>query len=266
MTWARIVVIDDASPDETGAAVEKHFPDVKVLNGDGDLWWAGGINKGIEYALKQGADLLFWLNDDCRPRDENSIRRLLEFSTEHQCIAVGQAVCPSGYFYGGSFKKVFGRSRHIFCPPRETMPCDIFSGNAVCVPRAVIEEIGLLDAEHFPMMADADYGLRALMAGRKAVVVGDALFDSDENTSLEDQSLLLSAEPWRKVWNAKFYSVKSSMYLPAYTRLSLKHWGGVGWLIVGGMLLKHVIYLFLRLLLPRKLLIRLFGSVMRTWR
>ncbi len=115
-------------------------------------------------------------------------------------------------------------------------------------------------------LTDTDYSLRAKKAGFENVVVGDALFDSNENESLEDQSLLLSSEPWKKIWLAKFHSMKSSMYFPSYTRLSFRHWGVVGLLMVVGMLLKHVVYLLLQLFVLRKYLLYWFGSRLRTWR
>ena len=42
------------------------FPDTVLLQGDGNLWWVGSINKGIRYALSQckSEDLVLSLNDD----------------------------------------------------------------------------------------------------------------------------------------------------------------------------------------------------------
>lgn len=266
MSWARVVVIDDASPDGTGKEVENQFSNVDVLYGDGDLWWAGGVNKGMTYALEHGAEYLVWLNDDCRPLDESSMKLLVEYAVEHLCISVGQAICPSGYFYGGAFKKLAGRGRHVYCDAGTTMPCDIFSGNAVCVPSVVVRKVGMLDSSHYPMMADADYGLRVMNTAFRAVVIGSARFSSEENISLEDQSLLLGEAPACQIWRAKFLSPKSSMYLPHYFRLSLQHWGLWGGGMVGGMLMKHLVYWLVRVIIPRKWLICWFGKRVRNWR
>ncbi len=46
--------------------IEEEFPDVILLKGDGNLWWTGATNLGVEYALTQAGqdDYILTLNDD----------------------------------------------------------------------------------------------------------------------------------------------------------------------------------------------------------
>src|SRR5262245_11719890 len=60
------VLIEDGCVDGTAEHCKKEFPDVHILHGDGNLWWSGAINLGVEYALEHGADAIVWLNDDNR--------------------------------------------------------------------------------------------------------------------------------------------------------------------------------------------------------
>src|SRR5687767_767033 len=60
----RAVVVDDGSTDGTAREVARHHPDVVVLHGHGDLWWAGAVNRGVEHALAGGADYVLTLNND----------------------------------------------------------------------------------------------------------------------------------------------------------------------------------------------------------
>ncbi|MFN2126890.1 MAG: glycosyltransferase family 2 protein, partial [Anaerolineales bacterium] len=46
-----LIVVDDNSPDGTGEMIRREFPDTILLEGNGDLWWVGSINKGIQHAL-----------------------------------------------------------------------------------------------------------------------------------------------------------------------------------------------------------------------
>ena len=42
-TALQVCLVDDGSTDGTGAAVAEQFPEVKLLQGDGQLFWAGGM-------------------------------------------------------------------------------------------------------------------------------------------------------------------------------------------------------------------------------
>ena len=47
-----LIVVDDGSTDGTSEYLKKNFPEVKILNGDGSLYWGGAINCGIKYVIK----------------------------------------------------------------------------------------------------------------------------------------------------------------------------------------------------------------------
>src|SRR5713226_839332 len=72
-----IVLIEDGCTDETADHCRIEFPDVHLLHGDGNLWWSGAINKGVEYALERGADAIVWLNDDNRV-EPDTLSRMVE--------------------------------------------------------------------------------------------------------------------------------------------------------------------------------------------
>ena len=53
-----IVVCDDGSTDGTREGLSERFPAVKVVRGDGSLWWTGGTNRAVELCLlERGAQL-----------------------------------------------------------------------------------------------------------------------------------------------------------------------------------------------------------------
>ena len=65
--WARPVVVDDGSTDGTSSAVRELFPEAEVLSGGGDLYWTGATALGMQKAMANSADFVFWLNDDTKP-------------------------------------------------------------------------------------------------------------------------------------------------------------------------------------------------------
>jgi GT2 family glycosyltransferase len=62
-----LVMIDDGSSDGTEEMVLQRMPDAVVLKGGGRLWWAGSLQKGIDWLGENGiADsaIILFINDD----------------------------------------------------------------------------------------------------------------------------------------------------------------------------------------------------------
>lgn len=62
-----LILIDDGSNDGTSEAVQKSLDNVTIIKGDGDLWWAGSLQKGYELLKKRSiplSDIILIINDD----------------------------------------------------------------------------------------------------------------------------------------------------------------------------------------------------------
>ena len=59
-----VYLTDDGSTDGTYDAVKQKFPEVKLLKGNGSLYWAGGMRNSWNEAIKKDYDAFLLLNDD----------------------------------------------------------------------------------------------------------------------------------------------------------------------------------------------------------
>ncbi|PSB26047.1 glycosyltransferase family 2 protein [Stenomitos frigidus] len=168
----QVVVIDDGSTDGTGQAIQTAYPDVTVLEGDGNLWWTGAIVQGMVYASQQGAALIIWLNDDCTP-SPGALSQLVTFWQTHPQSIVG-AACYNLEDNTLHATGAQGRKR-MAAKPGEMIAVDEMSGHCVGIPIAVVQQIGLPDVYRFPHYhGDSMYILKATRASFPAYILGDA--------------------------------------------------------------------------------------------
>lgn len=59
-----VIVVDNASDDGTANIVEKEFPAAHLIRSKQNIGFGRGNNLGISYAIKNGADFVFLLNQD----------------------------------------------------------------------------------------------------------------------------------------------------------------------------------------------------------
>jgi GT2 family glycosyltransferase len=59
-----IVVVDNGSQDGSVNFVQENYPKVQIIALPENLGYAGAVNYGIEWALKQSANFVFILNND----------------------------------------------------------------------------------------------------------------------------------------------------------------------------------------------------------
>jgi glycosyltransferase involved in cell wall biosynthesis len=220
----QIVIIDDASIDGTASAIQTMYRSITLLTGDGNLWWTGAISLGMEYAYTQGAQYIIWLNDDCELLP-NTLSALVQFCQEHPSAIAGAqgfvANQPNLLAFGGK-RKTWQGYRYIQAEPNQISPCDLLSGNIVCLPRAVIEKIGYPDIKRTPHYGgDSLYILRAQKAGFEIFVDGryPALSLPGESRLYPSHWLACDGEPNRLL----------KLVFNPYSGLSWRVWLHLNW-------------------------------------
>jgi len=169
-----VFLVDDGSADGTDNAVRNHYPQVKIIMGDGSLYWNGGMRVAFSAAMKNGFDYYLWLNDDTLLYP-TSIRSLLETSVglkkqkRKSVIVVGatQDEKDGHLTYGGVFRASrWKRTAFTLIKPRDVpLECETMNGNCVLIPDEVALTVGGMEPRFAHAMGDLDYGLRARHAG-----------------------------------------------------------------------------------------------------
>jgi GT2 family glycosyltransferase len=172
-----IVVVDDGSTDGTAQAITHQYPTVKLIEGNGNLWWTGAIRVGMEYAFSQGANYCIWLNDDTFPK-AGAIQALIDYCDRHpKTIAAANILDPCTHepSYGGVIHQKL-KILPIFSKKKEPILCDGLSGNLVCIHSGIVHTIGYPDDTLYPhYYGDVIYTHRAQLAGYQLVLLHNAV-------------------------------------------------------------------------------------------
>ena len=180
---AEIIVVDNASCDET-VAIVRRFPDVTLLVNEDNEGFAAGIHRGAQLA---SGEWLLVLNPDCM-LDENAPVALHEFLSRPNTQDIGVIgfqlrhldgrLQPSGRRFpmvwefalaALGFQRLMEarwfRGRNFFIPQE----VDEVSGAAFAVRRAAFEQVGGMDDGFFLFFEELDLCRRLKAAGWRIV-------------------------------------------------------------------------------------------------
>ncbi len=192
----QIIVVDNASADDSIAALRSAFPAVRIICNERNLGFAAACNLGAQVA--DGNHVLF-LNPDCilAPDALPILVQAANIAPDVSMVgglltdldgteqAGGRRAVPTPW---RSFVRAFGISKlgdryprlfvdfalHKQPLPDRPVEVEAISGACMLVRRDALEEIGLLDEGYFMHCEDLDWCMRFRQKGRKILFVPDA--------------------------------------------------------------------------------------------
>ena len=197
-----VILVDNASRDNSTADIERDFPAVRVVRNTSNLGYAGGCNSGITVA--RGEYLLF-LNNDTK-MEPGWLAPLVDACEKDSQTAACQPKIlslsdPDKFDYAGAagglldiFGYPFALGRLFQTVESDTGQYDntreIFwaSGTALLVRKSVLEEIGAFDEDFFAHMEEIDLCWRMHLAGYRVISVPDSVVYHESGSTLRPDS------------------------------------------------------------------------------
>lgn len=180
-----IYLVDDGSNDGTYKAIQENFPKIKLIKGNGNLFWGGGMNKAWKEAARSvnKYDGYVWFNDDsilCKDALLNLFSVVGEM--ELPVIVSGAFISSDNKFvtYGGRLRN----STSFVEPNGDIQTIELINGNLTYIPSIIFNKIGYIDTCFRHGLGDYDYGLRAIKHGFQCVLTPKYVGISDRHDEL----------------------------------------------------------------------------------
>ncbi len=181
-----VIVVDNASSDDSVSVVEREFPQVKLIKNESNRGFAAANNQGMKAA--RGRYVLL-LNSDTIVLDEALDATVRFADSEPQAAVVGcRVVNPdrtlqaTGFMYPSLLNMVlsctylyklfprsrfFGRERMTWWDRDDVREVDVVTGCFMLVRREAIEQVGGMDEAFFMYGEETDWCYRFKQAGWK---------------------------------------------------------------------------------------------------
>lgn len=175
----RVLVIDNASTDNTVSLIKSRYPWVEIIQNGSNLGFGEGHNIGIRHALSQGTKYVWLLNQDAWVAPD-SLSRLVGYAVSEPRFGAASPIIlnPNGsvWFAGGSIDWL--RMRAIHSTP-ETIPSnpyvsDYLTGCALFLGHNALKQDKCFDGRFFLYYEDADLSLRLRAQGLSLSIVPSA--------------------------------------------------------------------------------------------
>jgi GT2 family glycosyltransferase len=165
-----LLIVDNGSTDDSVTRIRTAHPDVLLLESGKNLGFAAGNNIGIRYALSQGADYVWLLNNDTKPAP-TAVSALVAKALADERLGAVASICyhadaPSVVqAWGGSRVNLWIGYGRLCKESRDDDWLHTLNGTSILITREALEDVGLLDESFFLYWEDTEFCLRLRKKG-----------------------------------------------------------------------------------------------------
>jgi len=202
--WVReVFVVDNASADQTVAAVQKKFPDVVLERNQKNLGFAAANNQAL---AKSAGDYVLLINPDTvmlpgalakmaagleQHLDAGMVGPMIlndDGSIQYTCARRLPSLLTEVWWLTGldqRFKssRIFGRYLMSYWDHRDSRVVEQISGACMLIRRETLQRCGPLDARFFFMYEDVEFCRRVGLQGYKIHYLAEAVIKHSEGRS-----------------------------------------------------------------------------------
>lgn len=180
-----LVVVDNGSTDGSLDMLETEFPALLTLRNSENLGGSGGFNTGIRYALRNGFDYIWLLDNDAEVLP-GALKGLLgAVRTDPRIAIVGSKILHRDdqrviSELGANISRLTTRTKPIKLNALDDeaianmVDVDYVAVCSALVRSSAIKVFGLLDEAFFVMWDDMEWGIRANSAGFRVVATSNS--------------------------------------------------------------------------------------------
>lgn len=163
-----LILIDDGSTDGTVEYVKENIKNLSIITGDGNLWWAGSLNSGIQFLEKRNPDnndIVLIINDDVLIDPDFLFTGATLINSMPDTLLLAQNKDKeTGISQETGIRADLIRLRFNIATSREQINC--LSTRGLFLSWGSVKKIGLFKSSLLPHYAsDYEYAIRAFKLG-----------------------------------------------------------------------------------------------------
>ncbi|MEW6145501.1 MAG: glycosyltransferase family 2 protein [Thermodesulfobacteriota bacterium] len=176
-----IIVVDNASTDDTVRTLREQFPHVNLIVNSENLGGTGGFNTGLRYVLRKGGYKYTWLLDNDAVVERDTLIELVKVMEGDDKVGITGSIIMEpdmdmivelGAYVSwsiGTWKPNYRNNRLSAIEKIETTEVDYVAACSSLVRNEALYKIGVMDERYFIHWDDIDLSLRAKQAGYKVM-------------------------------------------------------------------------------------------------